>query len=303
MLPNLSFSFSFGEFAALSCAIVWAGTNLVLQTQSQRIPFLLMNVTRCATGTLLFWVMLPFDGPLTAFLHVPAHEWAAVFGSMLVGVCIGDTIFLLAIKEIGASHASAVGSIQPLTTLFFEWLLLGTSVSWTLFVGSCFVVFGVICLSRGPKHHSKDSSMSQAGGRFTVGIPLALLTALLWGLSTVLLKTGLNSLTPIQVNSVRLPLVTIILYTTWALSGKKSSTLSKPSLLLIAGTGLFSMGLGALLYLIALAKTGPSVTSALISTSPVFSLIMALVFLNEKISLRLALGVGLCVAGVWWVSV
>ena len=145
--------------------------------------------------------------------------------------------------------------------------------------------------------------MPQAGGRFTVGIPLALLTALLWGLSTVLLKTGLNSLTPVQVNSVRLPLVTIILYTTWALSGKKSGELSKPSLLLIAGTGLFSMGLGALLYLIALSKTGPSVTSALISTSPVFSLIMALVFLNEKISLRLALGVGLCVAGVWWVSI
>ena len=303
MFPDQSFSFSFGEFAALSCAFVWAGSNLVLQTQSQRIPFLLMNVTRCATGTLLFWVMLPFDGPLTVFLQVPAHEWAAVFGSMLVGLCIGDTIFILAIKEIGASHASAVGSIQPLTTLFFEWFLLGTSVSWTLFVGSCFVVLGVICLSRGPKRHSNDSSMSQAGGRFAVGIPLALLTALLWGLSTVLLKTGLNSLTPIQVNSVRLPLVAIILYTTWALGGKKSGTLSKPSLLLIAGTGLFSMGLGALLYLIALAKIGPSVTSALISTSPVFSLIMALVFLNEKISLRLALGVGLCVAGVWWVSI
>ena len=145
--------------------------------------------------------------------------------------------------------------------------------------------------------------MSQTGGRFTVGIPLALLTAFLWGLSTVLLKAGLNSLTPIQVNSVRLPFVTVILYTTWALTGKKTSKLSKSSLLLIGGSGLFSMGLGSLLYLIALAKIGPSVTSALISTSPVFSLIMALVFLKEKISLRLALGVGLCVAGVWWVSI
>ena len=262
-----------------------------------------MNVTRCATGTLLFWVMLPFDSPLAAFRHVPAHEWAAVFGSMLVGVCIGDTIFLLAIKEIGASHASAVGSIQPLTTLFFEWLLLGTSISWTLFVGSCFVVLGGICLSQGRKHNSKGPRMSQTGGRFTVGIPLALLTAFLWGLSTVLLKAGLNSLTPIQVNSVRLPFVTVILYTTWALTGKKTTKLSRSSLLLIGGSGLFSMGLGALLYLIALAKIGPSVTSALISTSPVFSLIMALVFLKGKISLRLALGVGLCVAGVWWVSI
>ena len=262
-----------------------------------------MNVTRCAAGTLLFWVMLPFDDPLSAFRQVPAHEWAAVFGSMLVGVCIGDTIFLLAIKEIGASHASAVGSLQPLTTLLFEWLLLRSPVGWSLFVGSCFVVLGVICLSREPRGNSKASHTPQTRKRFTIGIMLALLTALLWGLSTVLLKAGLTNLTPIQVNSVRLPFVTVILYATWALGGKKTDKLRKSTLLLIAGTGLFSMGLGSLLYLIALAKIGPSKTSALISTSPVFSLIMALVFLKERISLRLALGVGLCVAGVWWVSI
>jgi drug/metabolite transporter (DMT)-like permease len=139
--------------------------------------------------------------------------------------------------------------------------------------------------------------------RFAIGIPLALLTALLWGLSTVLLKAGLNHLTPIQVNSARLPFVTIILYTTWVFSGKRAKKMSMSALLLIASTGLFSMGLGSLLYLIALARIGPSKTSTLISTSPVFSLIMALVFLKEKISLRLALGVGLCIAGVWWVSI
>lgn len=302
MFPNLNFSFSLGELSALACAFFWAGSNLVLQTQSRKIPLLLMNVTRCAAGTLLFWVMLPFDDPLTAFRQVPAHEWAAVFGSMLVGVCIGDTIFLLAIREIGASHASAVGSTQPLTTLFFEWLLLRSSIGWSLFAGSCLVVLGVICLSREPKRTSTASHIPQTR-RFSFGIPLALLAALLWGLSTVLLKAGLTNLTPIQVNSVRLPFVTVILYTTWALIGKKTRKLRKPLLLLIACTGLFSMGIGSLLYLIALANIGPSKTAALISTSPVFSLVLALIFLKEKISLRLVLGVGLCVAGVWWVSI
>ncbi|MDE0299270.1 MAG: DMT family transporter [Candidatus Poribacteria bacterium] len=302
MTTNTDFSFSLGELSALSGALLWAGSNLVLQTQSQKIPLLLANVARCATGTLLFWVMLPFDDPLTAFRQVPAHEWAAVFGSMIVGVCIGDTLFLVAIKEIGASHASAVGSIQPLTTLFFEWILLRSGVSWTLFVGSCFVVLGVICLSRAPRNAPKPAD-SIRSKRFTVGILLALLTALFWGLSTVLLKAGLTTLTPIQVNSVRLPFVTVILYTAWTLGSKKTGKPSMSSLLLIAGTGIFSMGFGSLLYLMALSKIGPSKTSALISTSPVFSLIMALVFLKEKISLRLALGVGLCVIGVWWVSI
>ena len=112
--------FSFGEISALCCAFVWAGSNLILQTQSQKLPLLLMNVARCAAGTLLFWAMLPFEDPLTAYQQVPAREWAAVFGSMVVGVCIGDTIFLLAIREIGASHASAVGSIQPVNNTVFR---------------------------------------------------------------------------------------------------------------------------------------------------------------------------------------
>ena len=300
MFPNLNFSP--GELSALSCAFVWAGTNLVLQTQSQKIPLLLMNVTRCAAGTLLFWVMLLFDDPLTAYRQVPAREWAAVFGSMAVGMCLGDTIFLHAIKEIGASHASAVGSIQPLTALFFEWLLLGSQVGWSLFIGSCFVVLGVICLSLAPRRTRNALQMPKTK-RFAVGIPLALLTALLWGLSTVLLKTGLTTLTPVQLNSVRLPFVTIILYATWIFSRKKTKKISAPSLLLVAGTGVFSMGFGALLYLVALANIGASKTSTLISTSPVFSLVMALVFLDEKISLWLALGVALCVAGVWWISI
>ncbi len=299
MFPNLNFSF--GEVSALSCAFVWAASNLVLQTQSQKIPLLLMNVTRCAAGTLLFWMMLPFEDSLATYRQAPAHEWAAVFGSMLVGVCLGDTLFLFAIREIGASHASAVGSILPLTALFFEWLLLGSPVGWNLFVGSCFVVLGVICLCLAPRRTPHAPRMPQPK-RFAVGIPLALLTAFLWGLSTVLLKTGLTTLTPVQLNSVRMPFVTIILFAAWTFRGKKPTKMSISSLLLIAGTGLFSMGLGAFLYLVALANIGASKTSTLISTSPVFSLILALVFLNEKISLQLALGVALCVAGVWWVS-
>ena len=75
-----------------------------------------------------------------------------------------DTIFLLAIREIGASHASAVGGLQPLTTLFFEWMLLRSPLSWSLFVGSCFVVLGVICLSRGPRQTSHASTCPKPRG-------------------------------------------------------------------------------------------------------------------------------------------
>jgi len=261
-----------------------------------------MNAIRCAVATVLFWTILLFGDPLTAYGQVLPHEWAALFGSMIAGVCMGDTIFLMTIKEIGASHAMAVGSLQPLTTLFFEFLLFRSPVSWTFFVGSCFVVIGVIWLSRASRQTPQPSDRPQAR-RLGIGMLLGLSAAVLWGLSTVLLKVGLVHLTPVQANSARLPFVTIILYTTWGFTGQKMERINLSSLLWIASTGVLSMGLGSLLYLIALGRIGPSKTATLIATSPVFSLVMASVFLKENITLRLALGVGLCVIGVWWVSI
>ena len=46
---------------------------------------------------------------------------------------------------------------------------------------------------------------------------------------------------------------------------------------------------------------GPAKTTTLSSVSPVFGLVMAVLFLKEKVSLRIVLGAALCVSGVWLV--
>jgi uncharacterized membrane protein len=58
------------------------------------------------------------------------------------------------------------------------------------------------------------------------------------------------------------------------------------------------MGLGAALFLAALDLAGPTRTVTLSSTSPVFGLLLAVVFLKERVNVRLVLGVGLCLAGI-----
>ncbi len=55
------------------------------------------------------------------------------------------------------------------------------------------------------------------------------------------------------------------------------------------------------LYVMAIARIGPAKMATLGSVSPVFGLVMAVIFLKEKVTLRLVTGVGLCVVGVWLV--
>ena len=66
-------------------------------------------------------------------------------------------------------------------------------------------------------------------------------------------------------------------------------------------SGILGMGLGSMTYLYAVKLIGPAESNTLASTSPVFGLLMGLIFFKEKINFRLALGVLLCVTGVWLV--
>lgn len=261
-----------------------------------------MNVIRCGVASVFFWALLPLDRPLSSYGQVLPHEWGYLSLSAVLGVVIGDTLYLGAIKQIGVSRAMALAGIHPLTTLFFEWLLLRSPVSWIFFVGSSLVVMGVMCLSY--RAQRMPETPDRRPVRFTFGTLLALSAAQIWGLSTVILKPALAHLSPVQANSLRMPFVGIILYSIWSWSGRKAGLrqMDKRSFLIVAGTGILGMGVGSLLYLTSVYRVGPAKTATLVSASPVFGTVMAVFFLKEPLTLRLVLGVGLCVAGVWLVS-
>ena len=292
-----------------------------------------MNVIRCGVASVFFWALLPLDRPLSSYGQVLPHEWGYLSLSAVLGVVIGDTLYLGAIKQIGVSRAMALAGIHPLTTLFFEWLLLRSPVSWIFFVGSSLVVMGVMCLSY--RAQRMPETPDRRPVRFTFGTLLALSAAQIWGLSTVILKPALAHLSPVQANSLRMPFVGIILYSIWSWSGRKAGLrqMDKRSFLIVAGTGI--LGMGGLLAVpnlripswagqnrhpgfglaglrhgdgcvfserASVYRVGPAKTATLVSASPVFGTVMAVFFLKEPLTLRLVLGVGLCVAGVWLVS-
>ena len=61
------------------------------------------------------------------------------------------------------------------------------------------------------------------------------------------------------------------------------------------------MGLGSLLFVTALDMIGPTKATTLSACAPVFGLVLAAVFLRERVTALVGAGVGLCVGGVWLV--
>jgi drug/metabolite transporter, DME family len=62
--------------------------------------------------------------------------------------------------------------------------------------------------------------------------------------------------------------------------------------------GLFSPALVRWLYFISLDRIGPSVSSSILATGPAFTAIIAIVMLNEKITLQISLGIMTIIGGI-----
>lgn len=284
-----------GEVAALLSALVWAVNGLILRTQSAKLPPAVMNAVRCTVSAVFFWSLLPFDPAGLDYGSVTGEEWVRLFAALLIGIGCGDMIYLMSIRDIGVSRTLALTGIFPLTTLLFEQLLLDVPLRPTFAAGALMVTAGVMSLAGGRVTEALDDS-----ARMKRGVLIALTAAVMWGFSTVLLKTAIGHMTPVQANSIRMPFIALVFFGLWRVTRgtQRMRDFDRRSFVWVGATGLLGMGIGSFLYLFALQAIGPSKTATLSSATPIFGTILAVAVLKEKLSVRLAVGVGLCVGGV-----
>jgi O-acetylserine/cysteine efflux transporter len=133
-----------------------------------------------------------------------------------------------------------------------------------------------------------------------VGVVLALVAAVGWSASTVLIKPALQEVDAIVTSTLRLPFATLILL----LIASRSRMIDSRRLVITWKTGVWLLFAGLLsvvsatLFLWSVEVVGAARTAALTSVSPIFSASIAVAFLGERITPRLALGMGVSLGGV-----
>lgn len=290
-------SISEGEIVGVACALVWAMSATIVRTQSFNVSPGLMNAIRTGAAAVLFWVLLALMGSVASYAALTVSEWLLLTGSVVIGISMGDTLYLWSIREIGPSRTMALVGIVPLPTLVFEYFLLDQPFP-AQFVAGCFlVVGGVACLAQ------RGTYVESSPGSLKLGVLLSLAATVLWGLSTVMIKPAIANLTPVEANGIRMPLVATVLFAGYILTRQSQSgpPLTLRAALIVAGTGLFGMGFGSYLFLKSISMIGPTKTAVLGALAPVFTMGMAAVFLKERVTKLILLGVILCIGGVWLV--
>ena len=130
-----------------------------------------------------------------------------------------------------------------------------------------------------------------------MAIALALFASFLISVTTIIMKKGIERTNPTSAMLVVTLVGTLVLLAI-SLPLVQLAHLKSKAFPLFILAGIFSPALVRWLYFISLDRIGPSMSSSIVSTGPAFTAIIAAVFLKEKLTVSVSLGILLIIGGI-----
>ena len=151
----------FGIVLVLLAAVAYAIYTTGIRATLSSVDAGTLTATALIATTLS---ILPY-GVLTGGLSVPVgiEQWLIVFGIGLIGTAAPIVLFFRGLDRIEASHASIIGTSEPMATVLFGVALLGETITPIIILGGGFVLCGVLLIQRESRSTGTvDESQSRA---------------------------------------------------------------------------------------------------------------------------------------------
>ncbi|RMF93069.1 MAG: DMT family transporter [Nitrospinota bacterium] len=138
-----------------------------------------------------------------------------------------------------------------------------------------------------------------------IGAASGLGCALIWACDSIMLKTQMTKLDALMLNLIRCCFASLFFLLLLPLFGQVDRLFTTPplSLFLLLLSVFFSLAIGDTLYYQSMALLGVSKSLPLSSTYPLFTLLLATLFLEEPFTWRLGVGAVLVIAGIYPLSI
>ncbi len=284
-----------GVATGLLATAIYAVSVVVYRSQSD-------SIRPMAISSIKMWVALAFMTALVVLpirsepFYIPQEALAYLILSVIFGAVLGDYFYLTAQERIGVSYAFPIAMSFPIFTYLLAIAVGLEEPLLSRSAGILLTVIGVILISK-EQGHDEDQSVKRKIDK--VGVGLALLVAIFFAIGAILLQVGVEDVSPIDGNFVRVAFGSVAFIPMFLIAKQRGMpTPPKRTVKIISVAGLLGMGLGSLLYVSTIKFVGASITSVLGSLSPLFALPISMVFLKERITRVAMLGVVATIAGV-----
>lgn len=140
-----------GKLAALLASFMWSFSITLYRAHGQGLPAQTLNLYKlfvALVGFSILVTMLQFAPALGWLEHAPRFpgSWQKsgwLMASGIIGLTLGDTLFFVSIRHLGAALTAALQCLTPPLNAMIDWFYLGIPMSTIQVVGMVIVVIAV----------------------------------------------------------------------------------------------------------------------------------------------------------------
>jgi len=289
-----------GELAALAAAFCWTLSPVLYKVALSDAKPISANISRCVSTTIILFVFLGASGKLWNLATLPMDSLVLAVLSGVVGLCLGDTMFLLSLALIGVSKAVPLVNVYPMFTTFFAILFLDEPFTSLLLLGTVLIIVGIWLISP-----ERSGSSDVTRSILFKGVFVALSTALVWSVSIIFMNQALEFSqmaafdSALVVNAARMSGTTLLFLALSPLIDRRFhfTKLKRKTWITLALGGIVGLIFGWVLLAVSLSYTEASRAVPISSVSPLFATLVGAFFLREKVTVKIFVGSILIVLG------
>lgn len=268
-----------GELLAVISAFCWAGSASVYKKGLEGIDAWSGNLIRTGFAFLgFFFLMIANDTLFQSIADMSLQLLFWLIFSAFFAFFLGDSLFFMALKGIGVSRTVPLSSTYPLFVVVWSFVIFKRPVSMLVVAGISLIIVAIRLISE------EKEGVTVKGTGYQKGMVLAVLAAVLWSVSIVILDHLVLFLPTEAIAGFRF-LITFLLIS--AVVSKTKFQYNKRSLLWIGAGGVAILVLGNYSFLEGIRLAGSANVAAISSVYPVISVFLAALFLKEKLTLRI----------------
>ncbi|HUP90756.1 MAG TPA: DMT family transporter [Solimonas sp.] len=285
-----------GEIYSITCALAWGTAVVLLKKSGESLaPFALNLFKNTMVLPLFLLTILIVEG--TQLPPIPPAHLALILLSGFLGIAAGDTLYLGALNTIGASRMAVAQTLYSPFVIGLSILFLAERLRLWQFAGVALVLAGIVLVTwvRGAERALDHDAIVRGalGAVFSVFLmaigvviakPMLEQYSFLW-VVTLRVAGGLGGMLLIVALQRRVP----------ELRAAYRGVRHWPQV--IAG-GLIATYISMMLWLAGYKYTKASVAAVLNELAAVFILVLAVIFLRERVTRRQLAGTALALAGV-----
>jgi drug/metabolite transporter (DMT)-like permease len=289
-----------GVALGLGCALSWAIAVVLFKKYGGGVHATFLNVYKNAISLLL---MLPtaylMEGAL--WFDIPTYDLSILLLSGFIGIGISDVMFLWALNIIGATRMAITDCLYSPSVIILSFLFLGERLSLQQSIGAAMVVGAVFLVNQ---DNPADGGVRPK--KLILGILVAAASVIGMGAGMVMVKPLFETVPLFFVIEVRLLaglvgscVVFLAFRNTSAAIGSFKNSNHKLGITIAA---VFATYISMICWVATFKYVDASIAAVLNQTTTVITVILAAIFLKDRLTPLKVLATAVAVAGVLMIT-